>query len=82
MERDSFNIFTSVAFDSKAKVFRDNVSIVVERSTGSIAAVYERGSLDAYVADDDIDLRGKVVMPGFVDAHTHIFLHSYESVSP
>jgi imidazolonepropionase-like amidohydrolase len=27
---------------------------------------------------DDIDLRGKVAMPGFVDAHTHIFLHDYE----
>lgn len=76
-----FTIHTSTVFDSKAKTFRDNVSITVDPLSGSIADVYERDGSAADVKDGDIDLRGKVVMPGFVDAHTHIFLHSYESVS-
>lgn len=66
-------------FDPKKKQFVKNVSIKVDREHGSIVEVYTRQSDDEVDAlqDGDIDLRDKVVMPGFVDAHTHIFLHPY-----
>lgn len=54
----------------------ENVSIRIDPQSGGIAEVYERAA-DEEIHDGDIDLRGKVVMPGFVDAHTHIFLHPY-----
>lgn len=78
MAPTSFTVHTSVVFDSKAKAFRENVSITVDPSTGSIVDVYQRDAAHADVKYNDVDLRGKVVMPGFVDAHTHIFLHSYQ----
>ena len=56
-----------------------NVSITVDPVTGNIVRVFEwTEELGDTVPEGDIDLRGKVTMPGFVDAHTHIFLHSYE----
>lgn len=63
-------------FDPRKKEFVKNVSIEIDTQSGSIADVYTRAS-DEEIGDDDVDLRGKVVMPGFVDAHTHIFLHPY-----
>lgn len=38
-------------------------------SAGTIVAV---GDVSAYTADQTVDARGGVVMPGFVDAHTHV----------
>ena len=75
-----YTIHTSVLFDPKKKAFVENVSITVDPVSGLITEVTERSpdQLKDAVPDGDIDLRGKVVMPGFVDAHTHIFLHSYE----
>jgi imidazolonepropionase-like amidohydrolase len=71
-------IHSSVIFDPKHKKFEKNVSVVVDTESGSISDVFERPSEDCELEDGDIDLRGQVVMPGFVDAHTHVFLHSYE----
>jgi imidazolonepropionase-like amidohydrolase len=75
-----YTIHTSVLFDPKQKAFVENVSITVDPISGLITEVVQRpsGSLDNALATEDVDLRGKIVMPGFVDAHTHIFLHSYE----
>lgn len=76
-----YTIHTSTLFDPKKKAFLTNVSVTVDPKTGLIVDVYERedsDSLENGVAQGDVDLRGKVVMPGLVDAHTHIFLHSYE----
>lgn len=77
-------VHSSVLFDPKKKQFVKNVSIKVDRERGSIVEVYTRPSDDEVDAlrDGDIDLRGQVVMPGFVDAHTHIFLHPYRLVCP
>lgn len=72
-------IHSSLLFDPKKKAFVDNVSIRVDSQRGSIVEVYTRES-DDEIHDRDIDLRGKVVMPGFVDAHTHVFLHPYRYV--
>jgi cytosine/adenosine deaminase-related metal-dependent hydrolase len=75
----SYTVHTDLLFDSKKKQFVKDVSIVVDPESGLITKVYERtDKLPDVIPEPDIDLRGKVVCPGFVDAHTHIFLHSYE----
>ncbi|KAH8662001.1 hypothetical protein BX600DRAFT_465269 [Xylariales sp. PMI_506] len=74
-----FKVHTTTLFDPKKKAFIQNVSITVNPKTGSIVSTEVRPSADIDKLDvNDIDLRGKVVMPGLVDAHTHIFLHSYK----
>lgn len=77
MVRKSVTIHTSLLFDPKKKAFVENVSIKVDTERGSIAEVYVRRSDSENEVRDGIDLRGQVVMPGLVDAHTHIFLHPY-----
>jgi imidazolonepropionase-like amidohydrolase len=76
-----YTIHTSTLFDPKKKAFVENVSVKVDPKTGLIVDMYERTEADfpgGSVPEGDVDLRGKVVMPGLVDAHTHIFIHSYE----
>lgn len=80
-----FTLHTSSLFDPKEKRVRKNISITVDPATGLITRVFDRDDENTPLADimqeNDIDLRGQFVMPGLVDAHTHVFLHSYESVS-
>ncbi|KAG7929262.1 hypothetical protein KL925_000004 [Ogataea polymorpha] len=76
-EKDPFYVHTSTVFDSLSCQFLTDVSFKVDPTTGLITQVLHSGS-DLQVSSTDIDLRGKIVMPGFVDAHTHIFLHSYD----
>ncbi|KAK3956035.1 hypothetical protein QBC32DRAFT_251974 [Pseudoneurospora amorphoporcata] len=75
----TFTVHSSLLFDPKQKAFRKNISIEINRDTGSIANVYERNDGDDFqLLAGDIDLRGaKCVLPGLVDSHTHVFLHSY-----
>lgn len=77
MVSNTYTVHSSLLFDPKKKAFIENVSITVDPATGAITDVVERQAEAAVIQDGDIDLRGKVVMPGFVDAHTHIFLHAY-----
>ncbi|KAI0205718.1 hypothetical protein F4808DRAFT_410003 [Astrocystis sublimbata] len=75
------NVHTSNLFDSRHKRFVSNISIEVDTKTGLITKTYERNqSLPQHNVSDSntIDLRGLTVLPGFVDAHTHIFLHGYD----
>lgn len=78
-------IHTSLLFDPKLKKNCENVSITVDTASGLIVKVFERDDANVPFAqilkDGDFDLRGKYVMPGLVDAHTHVFLHSYEYVT-
>ena len=69
-------VHTSVLFDPKKREFVENVSIEVDPEMGNVVALHHNSKPE--VRDGDIDLRGKVVCPGFVEAHSHIFLHSYE----
>jgi imidazolonepropionase-like amidohydrolase len=77
-----YTLHTSSLFDPKLKKVRRNVSITVDSATGLIHRVYERDDkrqdFSDVMKEGDVDLRGKFVMPGLVDAHTHVFLHSYE----
>ena len=79
-------IHTSLLFDPKTKTFLENVSININPQTGTIISLNHRNTPNFFhfppYIDDHIDLRGKVVLPGFVDSHTHIFLHSDKSVPP
>ncbi|KAJ4418393.1 hypothetical protein N0V82_005579 [Gnomoniopsis sp. IMI 355080] len=79
MTPKTVTVHSSLLFDPKKKAFVKNVSIRVDTERGSIAEVYTRTSEDEVTGG--IDLRGRVVMPGFVDAHTHVFLHPYSERS-
>jgi len=75
-----FTIHTDCLFDPKQKAFLPDISLKADPETGLITSVIHRPEDEtlAEITSPDIDLRGKVVCPGFVDAHTHVFLHSYE----
>lgn len=74
----TFTVHTDLLFDPKAKTFIKNTSITVDPKTGLIVKVYRRkDALPTSINAPDIDLRGQCVLPGLVDAHTHIFLHAY-----
>ncbi|TKA76424.1 hypothetical protein B0A55_05197 [Friedmanniomyces simplex] len=50
--------------------------------SGLITKAYERkDALPQTINEPDIDLRGLCVLPGLVDAHTHILLHAYSEAS-
>lgn len=77
MIRKMVVLHSSILFDPKTKTWLRNISIKIDCQSGGIAEVYKRSDDDVLSSPGNIDLRGKVVMPGFVDAHTHIFLHPY-----
>ncbi|WRT67509.1 uncharacterized protein IL334_004481 [Kwoniella shivajii] len=74
----TFQVHTDLLFDPKKKEFVKDISITIDPNTGLITEVHQRkDELPDSIEKPNIDLRGKVVCPGFVDAHTHIFLHAY-----
>jgi len=77
-----YTLHTAAMFDSKLKTFVKNVSITVDKSSGLVIKVFQRtGSVANTFRIGDIDLSTLFVMPGFVDAHAHIFLHPFKLVS-
>lgn len=80
MTTPPYTVHTSTLFDPQKKDFVSDVSVTVDPVSGLIVEITQRTpeSLGSSVPDGDVDLRGKIAMPGLVDAHTHIFLHSYE----
>ncbi|OTB04888.1 hypothetical protein M426DRAFT_320469 [Hypoxylon sp. CI-4A] len=84
-DSNELTIHTSSLFDSKEKRFVSDLSISVDTSTGLITRVYKRNyplPINCDLGPNAIDLRGLTVLPGLVDAHTHIFLHSSYSGVP
>lgn len=81
--RATFAVHTSLLFDPIKKAFLENISIEVNPLSGAIVFLHRRNTPDlpSPLSERDIDLRGKVVLPGFVDSHTHMFLHSDKCVS-
>ncbi|TLD38976.1 hypothetical protein E2P81_ATG01519 [Venturia nashicola] len=59
------------------------MSLLVSPITGLVLRTLTRpsASLPAPLPTSDIDLTHLVVLPGLVDAHTHIFLHAYAETS-
>ncbi|KAJ7709567.1 hypothetical protein B0H17DRAFT_1028336 [Mycena rosella] len=60
-----------------------NQLITVSRNIGLVLDVSTFGPISEMLLDDPdtIDLRHLTVVPGFVDAHVHFFLHSYAETS-
>ncbi|KZL63993.1 amidohydrolase domain containing protein [Colletotrichum tofieldiae] len=85
MNREVFGsritLHTSLLFNARRKTFDKDISIVIDSARGTIEDVYRRADGgDPAVNEGDIDLRGKVVVPGFVDAHTHGFSEASSTV--
>jgi imidazolonepropionase-like amidohydrolase len=75
---DLITIHTTRLFDPHTKTILPNRSLTLDPATGLITAITTRAApLPASIPAPDVDLRGKTVLPGLVDAHTHIFLHPY-----
>jgi imidazolonepropionase-like amidohydrolase len=77
--KEPFTIHTSLLFSPHLKSFISNISLLVSPATGLIVRIYTRpnSSIPSPLPPNDIDLTHLVVLPGLVDAHTHIFLHPY-----
>lgn len=58
----------------------ENKTIHVSASTGRILSIEDSSEDDLHFSDA-IDLRGKTVLPGFIDTHVHFFLHPYKEAS-
>ncbi|KAJ4347794.1 uncharacterized protein N0V89_009164 [Didymosphaeria variabile] len=76
---EPFTIHTSLLFSPHLKTFLPNVSLLISPTTGLVLRTHTRStsSIPSPLPPSDIDLTHLVVLPGFVDAHTHIFLHPY-----
>jgi len=62
-------------FDARSEQAHAGWAVLVE--DGRIAAVGPRGSIKAPADAKTIDLPGTTLLPGLIDAHSHIFLHPY-----
>ena len=71
-----YTIHTSLLFDSKTKSWLTDVSLVISPKSGNVISRSQR-TPSTSIAPNDLDLRGYTIIPGLVDAHAHIFLHSY-----
>ncbi|KAI1495374.1 amidohydrolase domain-containing protein [Biscogniauxia mediterranea] len=81
IRKNEITILTSSLFDPRLRAFLSDISIVVDTDTGLVIRTYKQDDSlpppDPAVEVNTIDLRGLTVLPGLVDAHTHIFLHPY-----
>ena len=62
-------------FDAPAGVNRDGWVVLVRGNR--IAAVGPRGTVTVPVAAKQIALPGATLLPGLIDAHSHLFIHPY-----
>jgi imidazolonepropionase-like amidohydrolase len=62
-------------FDARSEQVHPGWAVLVEG--GKIVAVGPRDSVAAPAGARAIDLPGTTLMPGLIDAHSHIFLHPY-----
>jgi 5-methylthioadenosine/S-adenosylhomocysteine deaminase len=50
----------------------ERADVLVDRASGTIEAVTPRGDGPTHTADDELDADGGLVIPGLVNAHTHV----------
>ncbi len=62
-------------FDARSEQAHAGWAVLVEG--GQIAAVGPRGSIEVPAGAKTIGLPGTTLLPGLIDAHSHIFLHPY-----
>ncbi|KAJ7485834.1 hypothetical protein FB451DRAFT_65783 [Mycena latifolia] len=81
----TLRIVAGKMFDSHTRTFWENQLITVVKDSGIIidvrALTADTVSQLDYADPDLIDLRKLTVLPGFVDAHVHFFLHPYTEKS-
>lgn len=66
------NYTNAAIYNHQAKAFEANHYVVVDTETGKITAT-GAGTVDAAVqVDETVDMEGKYVMPGIMNAHTHM----------
>ncbi|KAI0032141.1 hypothetical protein K488DRAFT_38875, partial [Vararia minispora EC-137] len=70
-------LYAGKIFDSEARTLLSNRVITISADSGLIISVSEYDPLAFQLGGNDIDLRDATVLPGFVDAHVHFFLHAY-----
>jgi imidazolonepropionase-like amidohydrolase len=63
-------------FDATGETAHDGWAVLVEGDT--IAAVGPAGQVRAPGGTRTIDLPGTTLLPGLIDAHSHVFLHPYD----
>ncbi|KAJ3521806.1 hypothetical protein NM688_g8970 [Phlebia brevispora] len=77
-------ILAGKLFDPYSLDFLENRLITVSEKSGLIVDVQPFDHLTGIVLSrqpDVVDLRKQTVLPGFVDAHVHFFLHPYSEVT-
>ncbi|MGH8216090.1 MAG: amidohydrolase family protein [Rhodanobacteraceae bacterium] len=62
-------------FDARSEAAHAGWAVLVQG--GKIAAVGPRDSIKVPSGAKEIDLPGTTLLPGLIDAHSHIFLHPY-----
>lgn len=79
---NTLTVHTSTLFDPKKKRFVSSRSITVDPATGLITSIFVRDDAARPLPDplpaNAVDLRGKFVMPGLVNAHTNILSRADE----
>ena len=82
---ECFKVHAGRLFDSKNKTYIEDAAIEINTKTGLITKVYKHTDDrdDVWKSPNDIDLSSKdlTVLPGFVEAHSHIMLHPYTEAS-
>ncbi|OZJ02687.1 hypothetical protein BZG36_05113 [Bifiguratus adelaidae] len=72
-------IHTSKVFNSKTRKFESSKQVIVVK--GNIIVDIISGDVATTSKGVHIDLTKYTVLPGFVDVHTHVFLHPYVEAS-
>ncbi|KAA1467791.1 hypothetical protein DENSPDRAFT_770657 [Dentipellis sp. KUC8613] len=72
-------IYGARLFDPESLAFVPHPVVTVDPASGLIVDVHSYDPAAIYIAADanTVDLRDKTLLPGFVDAHVHFFLHPY-----